>query len=280
MNKIRVALSSSILLMCVTGLASSVSAGSLYAVRDGSSGSPDQLIRIDIDTDTPAITVIGDLGVPYDFGGLAYDPNSDVMYMINGRTNKDLYTVNRFTAATTFIGTHGVDDLFGLAFDSTNNVLYASQFAAPFGLYSLGTTDGSANLIGNTSGTRIDALTYDSLSDRLVGMSVDGGDLLEVDRTDASTTLIFDGLFVNNSGLAYDPDKNLFWDIALDGNLYSYDPSNGFARTTQLSGLGSHDGLTYVSDVQAVPVPAAAWMGLTMLGSLSVTQLIRRRLAA
>ncbi len=60
-------------------------------------------------------------------------------------------------------------------------------------------------------------------------------------------TLLFNGHAVNDSGLTYDPDKNLFWDIDFSGNLFSYDPTNAFARTTHLTGLGSHDGLAYLT---------------------------------
>jgi hypothetical protein len=105
---------------------------------------------------------------------------------------------------------------------------------------------------------QIGGLAYDSLNDRLVGMQDGAGDLYEISRTDASQSFLYDGAYVNDSGLAFDSDKDLFWDIEWNGNLFSYDPTMGFARTTHLTGLGSHDGLAYVSSASpAVPEPSS-----------------------
>ena len=84
----------------------------LYAVDEAT----DSLVSFD--TNTLQRTVIGSLGVTFNFGGLAYDSNSDTMYMIDGRGSQSLYTVDRNTGAATLIGRHGISDLFGLAYDS------------------------------------------------------------------------------------------------------------------------------------------------------------------
>ncbi len=143
-----------------------------------------------IDTDTLGVTDIGPLGVAEIFGGLAYDPNSDTLYLVDGRGSKALYEVNRTTGEATLIGNHGITDMFGLAFDSKNNVLYAGQFSGGTGFYSMNVNNGQATFIGDVSlGNGLGGLAYDSLNDRLIGMNAGAGDLYEVDRSDAQLTL-------------------------------------------------------------------------------------------
>jgi len=225
-------------------------AGMLFAVN------ADTDTLVSINPNTLAYTNIGSLGVGFDFGGLAYNRNSSIMYMIPGRVGSSLYTVNPGTGAASLIGSHGVTDLFGLAYDTKNNVLYGTQFSGGSNLYALDTLTGSATLIGNM-GHGIGGLTYDSKNDRLIGMEDGYGDIYVIDRGTAGVTLLYNGDWVNDSGLAYDSESDLFWDIDWSGYLYSYDPNNGYARSTRLSGLSSHDGLTFVGNPsQAVPEPA------------------------
>jgi uncharacterized protein YjiK len=249
---------------------STAHAGLLYAVEESS----DTLISID--TDTFTTTSIGSLGVSFNFGGMAYDPNSDTLYMIDGQTsNSSLYTVNRTTGQATLIGASGANSLFGLAFDSTNNVLYGSQLDSPRKLYSLDTMSGSATNIDPMDGgmsAGIGGLAYDSNRDMLVGILDGSGALYDIDRSTGDQTFLATTA-TNNSGLAYDSDQDLFWDIDFSGNLYSYDPNNSYAQTKIiLPGLGAHDGLAYVS---SVPVPAAIWLfGSGLIGLVSI---MRRR---
>ena len=168
----------------VISCTSNVQAGTLYAVRE----SDDTLVSID--TDTLAYTVIGPLGVSFEFGGLTYDPNSQILYMIGGRGNNNLYTVNRTTGQATLVGSHGINDLFGLAFDSTNNVLYATQFAGGSNLYSLNTSSGASTFIGNM-GIGMGGLAYNSATDTLIGVNDGSGVLYSINRTNARVILSF-----------------------------------------------------------------------------------------
>jgi len=245
----------------------SVHAGLLYAVNDQT----DTLVSID--TDTLGVTSIGSLGVTFSFGGLAFDPNTDTLFMIGGRNNENLYTLDRTTGQASLIGGYAVSDLFGLAFDSTNNVLYGAQYqggSTGTGLYSLNTTTGNATNISTILPRNIDGLAYDSNRDVLVGMNASFGDLYSIDRSTGASTLLIDYLFVSNSGLAYDPDKDLFWNVDYNGNLFSYDPNNSYSRATALTGLGALDALAYVS---SIPVPAAAWLfGSGLLGLVGMAR--------
>jgi len=238
LNKLIPLLAFSILLLAPVG-AQQAFAGTLYTVDTET----DRLESID--TDTLAFTDIGPLGVPVIFEGLAYDPNTDTLYLIDGRSNLELFEVNRNTGQATLIGAHGITDLFGLAFDSKNNVLYGTQFAGGSGFYSLDVNNGQAAFIADLA-VGIGGLAYDSLNDRLVGIQDGAGDLYEIDRANGQLTLLLDGAFTNDSGLAYDPDKDLFWDIDFSGNLFTFDPNNGFLRTTEVSGLTPHTALAYL----------------------------------
>ncbi len=213
--------------------------GLLYVVRES-----DNVLR-QVNLNDMTLTDIGPLGVTFEFGGLTYDPNSDTLYMIDGRGAESLYTVDRNTGAATLVGAHGVTDLFGLAYDSSNDVLYATQFSGGTGFYSLDIDTGVATFIGDM-GRGIGGLSYNPNTDQLVGVRPGFGDLYEIDRATGATTLLYDGDYTDDSGLTYDPDRNLYWDIDWSGDFYSYDPDYGYIRLTHLSGLGAYDGAAYV----------------------------------
>ena len=228
--------------------------GTLYTIRD----LDDHLIAID--NLTLQMTDIGPLGVPFAFGGLGYDPNSDTLYMIGGDLSPSLYRVNRTTGAATLIGNHGVERLFGLDFDSRNNVIYASQFgptATDVGLYTLNPTTGAATRIAPIEDFGFGGLSYNSTDDVLIGLAPDLGEIYAINRSTGAGTLLSDGPFVDDNGLAFDLERGLIWAIDFGGNLFSYDPSAAYARTTQLSGLGSHDGLAFV-----IPEPSSGTLML------------------
>ncbi|MCL4196914.1 MAG: hypothetical protein KJZ69_05420 [Phycisphaerales bacterium] len=213
--------------------------GTLYAVRE----SDDVLVKIDLDTLT--FSDVGSLGTAFAFGGLAFDPGSQTMYMAPGRNNNSLYRVNLNTGAATLIGSHGVIDMFGLAFDTSTNTLYATQFSQGTNFYRVNTSSGAATLIGNM-GRGIGGLAYDYRGDRLIGVQDGAGDLFDINRSTGATTLLYDGPYCNDSGLAYDPERNYLWGIDWNGVLYYFDVNSGFARTDVRTGLGAHDGLEWV----------------------------------
>ncbi len=244
-------------LFLVTGASN---AGILYSIQE----SNDHLISID--TDTLTFTDIGALGVTFNFGGLAYDSNSDTLYMIGGRGNQSLYTVDRNTGSASLIGSHGITDLFGLAYDTKNDVLYAGTRFNGNNLYSLDAGTGLSSLIGSSGSATLDGLAYNANTDTLIDLAAGNGDIYSIDRSTALSTLLFNGDFVNNNGFAYDYDSDLYWAIDWSGNLFTYDPNAGYSRTTLLSGLGSHDGLAYVGTT-TIPEPSSlAIFGLGALG--------------
>jgi len=234
-------------------------AGYLYTIRTS-----DDMLRV-LDTETLQFTNIGPIGVPFDFGGLAWDSTNQTMYMVTGFADTNLYTVNINNGSAALVGSHGFGDMFGLAYDPTTDKLYSSRSTTGQGFYSLDRSNGSPNYIGNP-GVNLDGLAYDSFRDMIVGALAGPGDLYDINRSNGSATLLYDGAFFNNCGLAYDPETDLFWLIDWSGNLYTYDPNNGYARTQVLGALGAHDGLEFI--------PEPGTLLLLALGGLSM---IRRR---
>ena len=209
-----------------------------YTIREGDNW----LRRIDMITLT--WEDIGPIGVAFDFGDLAWDEKNATMYLIDGRGAQALHTVDLLTGNATTIGNHNISDLFGLAWDSSTDTLYGSG-ESPSGLYEMNLNTGAGSWIGDP-GLGLDGLTYDSTLDRLVGFWAGPGDVYEIDETNGNPTYLGGSGFINNGGMGYDPDDNLFYTIDWSGVLYSFDPLNGYVRTTVLSGLGAHDGFVHV----------------------------------
>jgi hypothetical protein len=230
----------------------SAHAGILYTVRVD-----DNMLR-SFDTQSLTFTDIGQLGVGFDFGDLAYDHSTSTMYMVQGFAGTGLYTVNLTEGDATLVGAHGFTDMFGIAYHSGRDELYGSRSTTGFGVYTLDRGNGSASFVGDP-GVGLDAITYDPVRDRLVGAYAGPGDIYEIDPDTGGSTLLFDGDFFDNCGMAYDPDTDLYWLIDWSGNMYTINPDEG-DRTLVLSGLGAHDGL---ASTTPIPAPGAlALLGL------------------
>ncbi len=217
-------------------------------------------------TTTLQFSDVGPLGVGFDFGDLAWDNLNQTMYMVQGFAGSGLYTVNTTTGAATLVGSHGFNNMFGLTYDPTTDTLYGSQSTTGTGFYNINKSTGGATFIGNP-GIGLDALLYDPHRDQVAGLYAGPGSLWSINRTTGQATQLGGGGFVNNCGMAYDPATDKYWVIDWSGSVYTFDPANGYARTTIASGLGAHDGL--VSTL--VPEPTAL---LLALGGLA---LLRRR---
>jgi uncharacterized protein YjiK len=236
----------------------------------------DTLVRIDPRTLT--LTTVGALGVVFDFGGLAFDPRSRTLFMVDGRSTNSLFAVNMNTGSATLIGTHGVADLFGLAYDTRSGSLYGTQFSRGSSLYRLDTATGAATFIGQMD-RGLGGLAYNSDEDTLVGSEDGPGHLHTVDRATGSLSRLFtsDG-FINDSGLAYDPERRMFWHVDWDGKLLTYDVNAGFAKSILRTGLGALDGLEYVVN-ESAPVPEPSTLVLLGGATLTVLRLRKRDVA-
>ncbi|MEO9467683.1 PEPxxWA-CTERM sorting domain-containing protein [Parasphingorhabdus sp.] len=225
------------------------SAATLFALDNGS----DTLVSID--TTTNVFTDIGALGTDANFGDLAY--GNSTLYMLGGRNNENLYTVDTATGAATLVGNHGIGDLFGLAFDASTGKLYASQFLNGGGFYEIDANTGAATLVGNT-GTRIGGMTYRGDTNQLVGTNDGTGDFFGLDPANGDQTLLGGDGFVNNSDLAFDGDLGVYWLLDFSGDFYQYN-ADTLSRTLISNTGRQFDGLAYTGSIGtmgAVPEPA------------------------
>jgi hypothetical protein len=208
--------------------------GMLYMIRES-----DDMVR-KLDPATLVFTDVGPLNVSFDYGELAWDVNLGVMYMVDGYPGDSLWTVDVGTGQATFVANHGLVKTFGLAVDPTGT-LYGTN-GSDGGLWTIEGFTASTVFIGQS--LAVAGLTWDNTRNVLVGLGA-GGDLAEIDILTGDITRLGNPGSAGNCGLAYDSERDLFWMVNWDGDLYTYDPSNGYARTLVLSNLGAHDGLTF-----------------------------------
>ncbi len=215
------------------------------------------------DTTTFQDNLVGALGVAGDFGDLAYDTTSGVMYYVGGRNDRDLYTVNLVTGAATLVGAHAIPDMFGLGFDGAGN-LYATDSASNF--YSMNKSTGAATLIGNT-GIYPGGLDWDSANGQMI-LQAAGGSTYSINLGSGAATLLSSAGFVNDDDIAYDVSDNSFWVMDWSGQLYHYD--SAWNRTNPFSGSFVTGA---VETAQSVPEP----MTLAVLGIGAAAMARRRR---
>jgi hypothetical protein len=186
-----------------------------------------------IDLDTFAVTTIGSFGVTYEFGDIAWDAVHQKLFMVDGRGAEALYTVNVATGSATEIGAYGLADMFGLGFDGSGN-LYGGVQNPAAGVATLQLANqatGAMTGIGGTVG--ISGLAFDTKRSMMVALAVGStnGQLQSVDLATGSQTQLSSDGTLNDLGLTYDPLTDAFYAADFSGNLYRYDPANGYTRT-------------------------------------------------
>jgi len=222
--------------MCMV-ICAPVTADELVTVRTS-----DDTVRL-FDTDeADFVNTLLPLGVPFDFGDLAWD--GERVFMVQGFAGTGLYELGNKGEAS-FIGAHGFTDMFGMVYDPTTDTLYASRSTTGSGFYSLDRETGQATFIGDP-GVSLDALSYDSSRDVLIGAHAGPGDLYEVDRATGQVTLLYDGDFFNNCGMTYVPSEDLHWMIDWSGEVYTFDPNDGYERTSITNVGEAYDGLIFL----------------------------------
>jgi len=237
----------------------SATAGTLYAI-DNTDNS-----LITIDPATLAITIVGNTGAGGSFGDLTYDSTNGNLYWVPGRGNDNLYTINQNTGVATLVGAHGIDDLFALTYYQPADALYGESSTGD--VYTLNLSDGTPTLIGN-NGIYPGGLTYNSKTGQLILTAAGIADFYSLDPATGAATLLGESGFLDDGGVTYDADRNIYWvDEYGSGSVSQYDTAT-YTPTQVLSGAGALDGIAYVaSPVSATPEPGTIML---LLGGVMI----------
>ena len=159
----------------------------------------DYLFEIDVETNSAGAfgTRVGN---STDFGVSEGSPNalayhSGALYMVGNDTNS-LYTLNLTTGAATKVGTAanlgtGIGGLAPIGLASLGGTLYmTNRGSGSHRLWTLDTTAGTATVVGSYGQNNMRSLTSDGAD--LYGVQDQGslGQMLRIDKTDATTTNI------------------------------------------------------------------------------------------
>lgn len=212
-----------------------------------------------VDVATGNVNVIGNMGVI--MTDIAFDPNGNLW----GITFNNLYKIDKTTAESTLIGNLGTS-ANSLVFDSSG-VLYTANSS----LYTVDTSTGSTSLVGNGGDSYSSSGDLAFVGGELFLSSSGGDNLVKINTTDGSGSLIGNIGLSSVFGLASPNGTDLF---GLAGNsVLSIDSITG-SGTSILDysgqGLGSAFGSAFVTEA-VVPIPAAAWLfGTGLLALLGI----------
>lgn len=208
--------------------------GVLFAANDDydyeyvNPSGPEANALVTINPSTGTATMIGMPGTTRP-EGLAFDPNADVLYMIDAYTDM-LSRIDVQTGKATPIGKTGEPRVDGLAFDPNTNTLYGASM--PFssdGLYAnlitINTTTGAGTVIAPITGHYlVSGLAFDAETSRLYGCGE--GEIFEIDESTGSTTPAGFSGFADFAGLEWDPmTHRLIGSAPSTGELIAITPS-------------------------------------------------------
>ncbi len=251
------------LILCLS--TSTAWAGTLLYAMDDATNS-----LYTIDPNTFTLTLVGSTGVSSgDFGDMAYNPNTGVAYWIAGRGNDQLYTINLNTGAATLVGSYGIDDMFALAYDPMTNMLYGDATNGNF--YSLNASTGKATLIGS-NGVYPGGMTFNSTTGQLIlTMAGGSGSFYSINPATGAATLLGSPGFINDNGVAWDPDKGVYFVDDWSGNLYEVNPSGWTYKVVSTLNGDPFDGIIYpTGGGGSTPEPASLLLlgtGIAAVGS-------------
>ncbi|MGC3990329.1 MAG: hypothetical protein QM796_11735 [Chthoniobacteraceae bacterium] len=241
-----------------------------------------------LDKTTAGSTLVGNYGVDGTMGGLAYDPNHDVLFGSDTTTNS-LYQINRATGAATLVGSFGSFGLTpayfqALAFDSMTNKLYGAYgtTANPM-LYQINPTTGAATAIGSP-GYTISGLSFNPVTHVLYGSNAQNGGIYALNPATGSVISQVSTLGFN--GLSFDPVTATLYGVSNGGTvstgglakgLYTINLQDG---TAQLVGGLSLSNPLDIQFVRSVPEPSTTMLlaaAFTWLAGIPAARKFHRR---
>lgn len=202
-----------------------------------------------VDVATGNVNVIGNMGAT--MTDIAFDPSGNLW----GVTFGSLYKINKTTATSTFIGNLGTS-ANSLVFDSSG-ILYTANSS----LYTVNTTTGAANLVGNGGDAYSSSGDLAFVGGDLFLSSTGGDNLVKLNASNGTGTLIgsigFSGVF----GLASPNGTDLFGMSGINVlSINSVTGSGAAILDYSGQGLGVAFGTAFVTEATVVPIPASIWL--------------------
>ena len=253
-----------------------------------------------LDPATAGGTLVGATGAA--ITGLAIHPITGTLYgstgsiALGGQTigTKSLVTIDPTTGAATEIGAFNTlngKTLADLSFDPLTGILYGWEAGGAGDLYTVDITTGMAALVGEStlSAQQGNGLAFDAAGNLFLASDTDAGVLRSVNKLTGLTTDIvtMNGAGSSLGALAFD-GPTLYGVTRSDGELVTIDPVTGNITVIGVAGSpfspqNAVDGIVFqpmvmTPDPTIIPLPAAAWMGLSLLGSLGVVRTARCKL--
>jgi hypothetical protein len=206
--------------VCQAG-ACTVQAHTLFAINE----SIGHLERID--PATLVVTDIGPLGVPYAFGDCMFNPSDSKLYMVDGRGNFGLYTIDLATGHASLVGLHGFSAMEAIAFHPPTGTIFGMSIDV-LDWFSISATTGRATVIGPI-GSNFQGMAWDSTRNMMVGFN--GSQVFSINVATGAMTFLASTGFVSDFGMTYDPVIDRFWVVDFTGRILQLDPNNGYAST-------------------------------------------------
>ena len=225
-----------------------------------------------IDTTTGDTSNVGNLGVSWGFGGIAFNGND-----LYGISANYLYSINTENGQAAFIGNTGMAGLESLAIINGVGYSIGTVLGAPAGqltLFSVDLATGSASPIGTRfSGNYISSLT--SVGSALFGIEVTAdGSLVQLDPTSGDIVDVVGTSGLSDvTSLAWADDS--FWTIPAYSNvLYSINSSDANAIQVASSSKLNHVSALAAKLPTSFSVPSPTPISLLILGlaGLSITR--------
>jgi hypothetical protein len=228
-------------------------------------------LLVEIDTGTFQITEIGSIQASYSSGGLAWDPESETLYMVNA--DQYLWSIDTGTGRADIIGEHHHQltnpGFISLAYDCQNRNLWATEYRG--GFYSINPLDASSERVSTSSwGEHFPAggmfgLAYNYRQNALLSYQGSNGILYRLNWRDGGGKVILADFeeAVEYNGLTWDPDLNVYWAVNSNGRLVSFDPAADYEMTIHGTGLGNLNGLAYKHSNACQQRPFQINFGLT-----------------
>lgn len=174
------------------GLASDPYSGTVWGLNIEGDDEFDTLHTVDLQTGR--FSLVGSLGLRIGGtdAGLAYNPNSNLIYTTSTGTDS-LYSIDPTTGQATEVGSTGIVNPQGLAYDHVHDILYAASGATTRTLYQVDPLSAASTRIGNLSpGSGQNGLAYDFVNEVLYVNFSSRSELYTLNVNDATTTLVGD----------------------------------------------------------------------------------------